>query len=177
MSLKYNVSSLLREAVGSAREYEIGDRVLVDEDEPRQEQVTGTVSLLRTDHGVLVEAHLGGVQRETCGRCLGEVEVPVRLDIEEEFFATVDGSTGTALPPPTDPEAFLLDTNHVLDLEEAMRQCWTAALPMRTLCRPDCRGLCPRCGHDLNEGACSCGPEEDERWSALRELVRSKGGT
>lgn len=177
MSLKYNVSLLLREAVGSTREYEIDDRVLVDEEEPRHEQVSGSVSLLRTDHGVLVEAHLEGVQREVCGRCLRDVEAPLRLDIEEEFFATVDESTGAALPPRDDPEAFLLDANHVLDLEEAVRQCWTAALPMRTLCQPDCRGLCPRCGHDLNEVACSCGPEEDERWSALRELVRNKEGT
>jgi uncharacterized protein len=62
-------------------------------------------------------------------------------------------------------------------LEDAVRQYWTAALSMQPLCQPDCKGLCPRCGRDRNAGACACEPEEDVRWSALRELAAKQEGS
>jgi uncharacterized protein len=37
-------------------------------------------------------------------------------------------------------------------------------------CRPDCKGLCPRCGANLNDGPCTCPPETDVRWDALKRL-------
>ena len=177
MSIQYNVSALLREPVGSTREYEVADDVLIDGAAPHHERVAGHASFLRTKHGVLVPAHLQGVQREQCSRCLQPLEVPVQLDLEEEFFARVDPTTGTSLPPPEEPEAFRIDPHHMLELDEAVRQYWALALPMQPLCRPDCLGLCPRCGRDLNQGACSCQPEADERWSALRELVIEREGS
>ena len=45
------------------------------------------------------------------------------------------------------------------------------AMPSRLLCRPDCAGLCQRCGKNLNEGPCECKPEGDPRWAALQELL------
>ncbi len=175
MPVQYNVATLLREPVGSTREYNIDSRIPIDGEKPYQ-RVTGHATLLRMKHGVLVTAQLQGVQSGQCSRCLREVDVPLRVEIEEEFFASVDPGTGTALPAPEDPEAFRIDDDLTLDLEDAVRQYWTAALPMQPLCRPDCRGLCPRCGKDWNQGACSCSPEEDERWSALRQLVKETEG-
>lgn len=176
MSVRYNVSELLREPVGSTQEYEVDGSVLIDDAGPREDRVIGHTTFLRTKDAVLVTAHLEGIQREACSRCLREMEVPVLLDIEEEFFASVDADTGADMPAPEDTEAFRIDAQHVLDLEEAVRQSWAAALPMQPLCHPDCRGLCPGCGQDLNQGDCGCPREEDERWSTLRELVREKEG-
>ena len=176
MSVQYNVSTLLREPIGATREYEVDDRVLVDDAAPRYERIVGHTSLLRTKDGVLVTAHLEGAETQVCSRCLRTLDVPVAVEIEEEFVATVD-ATGAPLPPPVDPEAFRLDARHTLDLEEAVRQYWMAALPMKPLCRADCRGLCSRCGKDLNDGACACEPEIDERWSALRQLVSEREGS
>jgi uncharacterized protein len=176
VSVRYNVSALLKEPVGSTREFEVDDQVLIDDTEPPQHRIAGRTRLLRTKDAVLVTAHLRGIQREPCSRCLRETDVPVQLEIEEEFFPSVDEESGAALPPPEDTDAFRIDAQHMLDLEEAVRQFWAAALPMQPLCDPDCRGLCSRCGQDLNVGACSCPPEEDERWSALRELVPEKKG-
>ena len=172
MSVQYNVSALVREPVGAVREHTIDTRVLVDDNEPRHERVVGHATLLRTKHGVFASADLEGLQHEPCSRCLRDVEVTMRMTIREEFFATVDANSDALLAPPEDPDAFRIDANHVLDLEEAIRQSWTVALPMQTLCRPECAGLCPRCGHDLNLGACSCGPDVDERWDGLRVLAQ-----
>jgi uncharacterized protein len=177
VSLLYNVSNLLREPIGSTREYDVDERVLVDMEEPRHERVAGYASLLRTKDGVLATARLRGEQPERCSRCLRAVAVPMQLEVEEEFFATVDVRTGAKLAKPGEPEAFLISSQQQLDLEEAVRQAWTLAMPMQPLCRPDCNGLCARCGKDLNEGACSCSQEEDDRWSPLRKLLVEMEGT
>ena len=175
--MQYNVSTLLKEPVGSTREYQVDSQVLVDGDRAHRQRVLGRAVFLRTKDGVLVRAHLEGAQSDQCSRCLQPLDLPMQLDIEEEFFASVDAVTGVRLPAPEDPEAFRIDSQHTLDLEETVRQYWAAALPMQALCRPDCRGLCPRCGQDLNQVACSCVPEEDERWSALRELAKELEGS
>ena len=58
-----------------------------------------------------------------------------------------------------------------IDLEEALRAELLLALPIAPLCRDDCKGLCARCGKDLNEGPCACPPEpKDDRWAALRSV-------
>ena len=177
MSLLYNVSTLLREPIGSTREFDVDERVLVDTEEPRHERVTGSVVLLRTKDGVLATARLHGEQPERCSRCLRQLAVPMRLDIEEEFIATVDVRTGAKLARPEEPEAFLISAQQQLDLEEVVRQAWALALPMQPLCRPDCKGLCARCGTDLNESVCTCSPEEDDRWSPLKKLLVEMEGT
>ena len=64
----------------------------------------------------------------------------------------------------------------VRDLDEALRQYRLTAMPIQVLCRPDCAGLCPRCGTDLNRGPHEC-PEEsvDERWAELGRLKQDEG--
>ncbi len=177
MSLRHNVATLLKEPVGATRAYDIDDRVLVDGEQPRHERVVGRAVFLRTKAGVFVTATLHGVQREPCSRCLADVDTPIDVELAEEYFTKVDPTTGSTLPAPEDPDAFTIDAHHELDLEDAVRQYWTAARAMQPLCRPDCRGLCPRCGQDLNLGPCSCVADDDARWSALRQLTVKREGS
>lgn len=177
MSTQYNVATLLEEPVGATREFEVDDGVLVDEGEPRLQRIVGRATLLRTKHGVLVTARLRGVQSDRCSRCLQELDIALEIDVEEEFLAGGNATPGSGRSTRAASEAFRIDAHHTLDLEEAVRQYWTTALPMQPVCRSDCRGLCSQCGEDLNKRACSCAPEEDERWSALRQLVRKTEGS
>jgi len=172
VSLQYNVSTLLKEPVGSTREYEIEDRALVNEDGPQLRDVAGATTFLRTNEGVLVSAEVQGLEQVKCSRCLREVEIPVALTFEEMFYPKSDIYSGAKLAEPEDQEAFRLNERWILDLEEPIRQFWTVALPMQPLCRADCRGLCPQCGQDWNESECACAPPADERWSALNALRR-----
>jgi uncharacterized protein len=56
-------------------------------------------------------------------------------------------------------------------LEDALREQVLLALPLRVICREDCKGLCPHCGKNLNLEQCSCSePIEDPRWSALKDI-------
>jgi uncharacterized protein len=58
-----------------------------------------------------------------------------------------------------------------LDLNELAREQILLSLPEQMFCREDCRGLCPACGKDLNDGECDCGSDEiDPRWAALKGL-------
>ncbi|HZQ22110.1 MAG TPA: DUF177 domain-containing protein [Terriglobales bacterium] len=56
-------------------------------------------------------------------------------------------------------------------LEDALREQVLLALPLKVICREDCKGLCPHCGKNLNAEQCSCAePLEDPRWSALKKI-------
>ena len=175
MSLQFNVSLLSQEEIGAVREHTVDCRILVS-DEPSHGLVTGVVALMRTNDGILATAQLTSEQAEQCSRCLEDMTVPLKLKVQEEFLLSVDPVSGSTLKPPDDPDTFSVSATHILDMDEAVRQTWTAALPIQPLCRPDCRGLCSGCGQNLNEGKCSCSPVPDERWGPLRELAQELKG-
>jgi uncharacterized protein len=174
MAVQFNVATLLREPVGATRSYAIDDDVPMQENgRIRKERVSGEAELLRTKDGVLVEARLRAHRHERCARCLRELELELPLEIEEEFYPIADIETGARVVAP-DSGAFRIDDHHILDLDDAIRQYATMSSPMQPLCRPDCKGLCPRCGRDWNEGPCDCHPEPDERWTALGQLLEER---
>lgn len=98
----------------------------------------------------------------SCRRCLAPVTVAVDQPIKVLFTEDegADDPASYAIPPGT----------MVLDLGEAVRQELILAVPNYVLCREGCRGMCPRCGADLNTGPCQCRPEADPRWAALEAL-------
>ena len=165
----FNVSGLLQEGIGATRSYPFEGAFEVDEGE--REQVAGDVEFLRTKSGILVRANLRLVEPQSCSRCLRPLEKMVAIDFEEEFIALVD-PRGIARPDEEyDGDTFTIDERHVLDLSEAVRQYREVSLEMQPLCRPDCRGLCPRCGSDLNLGECQCDQGAiDSRWDRLSAL-------
>jgi uncharacterized protein len=81
----------------------------------------------------------------------------------------VDIHTGALLHLPIQEEGnFPLDSDHVLHLEEAARQCVVVAFPLKPLCHDDCRGICAQCGTNLNDNPCQCQAEQvDPRWAPL----------
>jgi uncharacterized protein len=93
--------------------------------------------------------------------------------LEERFYPTVDVVTGMPLPRIDEDEVFAIDDHHLLNLTEAVRQRVLLDIPMATLCKEDCAGLCAQCGHDLNLGPCECQPEVDERLSILKTFLEN----
>lgn len=112
------------------------------------------------------------VAASECRRCLRPVAVAVRAEVGALF-----GRDSDALD---DPDAYVLEADaQEIDLRPAIREELILATPRFVLCREDCRGLCPRCGQDLNAGPCGCAPEPDARWSALaalRDKLRDQRG-
>jgi uncharacterized protein len=170
--MKINVAQLLKSPVGTVRTFDLEGRVKEVDDTGIPREVTGSGEVVRTNQGVLarVKAHLE--TREECSRCLTMFRNPIDIAFEEMFFPSVDVSTGAPLPPPPDPDPFYIDHNHVLDVEPAVRVYALVARPIQPLCREDCRGLCPTCGKDLNQGPCNCDEKSiDPRWASLRRLA------
>ena len=156
--MQINVAQQLKGAIGSERDYEVNGVIDVIGD-GKAVPVRGKVSLTRTDRAILVKGVLDSEVELTCSRCLSLFNCPLILNIEEEFFPTTDVNSGASLPLPDEPDHFTIDEQHVLDLTEALRQCSLLAIPMKPLCREDCAGLCPSCGHNLNQGPCNCPPQ------------------
>ncbi|MGI8552513.1 MAG: YceD family protein [Dehalococcoidia bacterium] len=168
--MEFNVAQLLRESIGSRRVYHVKDHVQAEKS--ATVDIEGQVVLLRTDRSILVTAELTTGEELSCSRCLALAQVPLALDIEEEYYPTVDVVSGATLPRPEEPAAFLIDAHHALVFDEAIRQHLVMAEPMQPLCRPDCAGLCPECGADRNGDPCHCQEEPiDARWTALRNLA------
>lgn len=172
--MRFNVAELLKSPIGAAKSCEVYEADVVLTDDGSQGPVEGTVSLLRTNAGILARATLRLRQPDVCSRCLVPLEVPLELHMEEEYQPTVDVLTGAARPRPEDPGTFLIDEHHILDLTEAVHQYRVLAAPMQPLCRPGCAGLCPVCGQNLNDTSCACPRDKyDPRWSALAKLTQS----
>jgi uncharacterized protein len=156
--MQVNVAQLLKGGIGSVRDCEV-DGVIDVTGDGKGSPVRGEISLTRTDRSILAKGVVDSEVELTCSRCLNLFNYPLTLNIEEEYFPTTDVISGASLSPSGDPDRLTIDEHHILDLTEALRQCALLAIPMKPLCREDCAGLCPDCGHNLNLGPCNCLPE------------------
>ena len=99
-----------------------------------------------------------------CDRCAADftrdVEIPVDVVLVEEF-SNEDSEDEWVFPLEAD----------AADLEEIVRTVFVLNMDSQLLCSPDCKGLCCRCGKNLNDGPCSCQKEIDPRFAALRQLL------
>jgi uncharacterized protein len=172
--MKFNVAQLLKAAPGASREYELDEDISgIDKDLDVSAPLVGTVRFLRLGEGILVTGLVKTRVRAPCRRCLADVQVPVELHLEEQFRPSIDIISGRPVPLEVgQEEATKTDERHMLDLTEVVRQNLILALPMSFQCKEECRGLCPVCGRNLNDGNCSCQPAEgDSRLSVLRDLL------
>ncbi len=172
--MQINVSQQLKGPVGSIRKYELSEVVDISNG---SNLVEGEIELTRTDRGILARGTLDTEVELTCGRCLRLFNVNLTFGIEEEYFPTIDIVTGAPLASPDEPDSFIIDEHNILDLTEAISQYALLAIPMKPLCHPDCAGLCPLCGANLNQAACGCQPPTDPGWSKLKELTLAENET
>jgi len=169
----------MREPSGSSRFFEVDEEFALM-NVGQSQRVRGTVELMRTDKGVWVSAKLDSEALCTCSRCLSDCRQPVRMTIEEECLPNgeSDIEAGVAVDKGGTEEKVGLDENHILDLTEAVRQYSALSMPMKPVCRDDCRGICFKCGANLNETSCQCDlTARDARWGPLLDLQASPEST
>ena len=123
---------------------------------------SGTV---RNTVGVLmmkgsIQTRLYGV----CDRCASEFERDIEFPIDVVLV------TELANEDNEDEWVFPLEGDSA-DLEDIVRTVFVLNMDSKLLCEPDCKGLCCRCGKNLNEGPCNCQKELDPRFAALRQLL------
>lgn len=100
-----------------------------------------------------------------CARCLEPVKTSVELLFDREFELNDEGDEGEGL----DREPYISGYN--LDVDELVFNELMLSLPMKVLCMEDCKGICNRCGTNLNYSTCTCDTGElDPRMSVFQEV-------
>jgi uncharacterized protein len=121
---------------------------------------------------IRLRANYKGEFEILCARCVE----PVAQTLEGEFDlvfrpSAADGEGGEHAITPDETEIGYYEESGLL-LEDVVREQVLLSLPGRTLCKPDCKGLCPRCGQNQNLATCSCEQTpSDPRWNALAGLA------
>ena len=174
-SMIFNVAQLMKAPVGTSlvNDFDDEDNQL-DNDIKLIGPLKGHARMQRTNQGLLVDGWVELTLELSCNRCLKVYEQPMHVNFEEQFYPTVDVVSGLPLAPFDEEEVFPIDDHHLGDLTEVIRQNVLIALPMVTICREDCKGLCSQCGKDLNLGPCECEPEVDTRLSVLQKLLETE---
>jgi uncharacterized protein len=134
--------------------------------------VRAEMHLERSGRGVVIGGSFVGGVSLICGRCLEPFpfEAQDRFDLYCEMPIPRPAEEERALAP-DELDVTYLEDGHI-NTDELLRENLLLSLPLQPLCRDDCRGLCPRCGANLNQGPCGCEPPPaDPRMDALRKLL------
>jgi len=120
---------------------------------------------------IRLKGSFSGAFQVPCARCVEPVQVPLAADFDLIFrpLGVDAGASERSISAPETEIGYYQEDS--LLLEDVLREQVLLSLPVRTLCKPDCKGLCPRCGKNRNLEACNCeeGPA-DPRWQALSGL-------
>jgi len=160
--LLINAAELLRRP-GTERRIElestVGELGIVDPRFDADAEVDIRLRLESLTDGIVVDGELSVPWSDSCRRCLARATGDVVCEVHELYQHVI-----------TDPDAFEIVGDQI-DLRRMVSENILLEAPIAPLCRPDCAGLCPTCGIDLNVDSCDCVTTEiDPRWQALSQL-------
>ncbi|MCC7359913.1 MAG: DUF177 domain-containing protein [Anaerolineales bacterium] len=161
--LRLNVGFVLKEGIGYSRDFPFDEAAVTVADDLTVSDLRGNVNLTRTPQGLYAQGLLRAKVAQSCARCLADMQQPVTSRLGELYHYP---------PESAPPDSLTVGDDHYLDLTPTVREEFLLSIPMQPLCRPDCRGLCPQCGANWNDGPCDCPAEDrDPRWSGLLDLL------
>ena len=160
---RLNVGFIVHQEVGYKREFPFEfEQVQVSKDLDLRDFM-GAASIGRTQQGLILQGKFSAQITLERVRCLNEFEKQLNFDLTE-LYAFSEKSI-------TDSELLLPDDAHI-DLQPLIREYALLDIPIKPICKPTCKGLCPVCGEDLN--LVDCGHKdtpEDSPFSALKDLL------
>lgn len=124
---------------------------------PQDAPLEGDLTLESVLEGIYVTGSVAGRMAFRCARCLKGFEQDFDVSMQELFVREAG---------PDDD--YTLEPDLRLDPEPMVRDAVVLGMPFSPLCRPDCLGLCERCGGDRNLGECTCTEPVDPRWAGLK---------
>ena len=131
---------------------------------PVSEPVLAQGTVRNTAGVLMMEGKVRTTIHGICDRCAGE------FDRKVEFPIDVVLVTELASEENEDEWVFPLEGDSA-DLDDIVRTVFVLNLDSKLLCKEDCKGLCPKCGKNLNDGPCNCQKELDPRFAALKQLL------
>lgn len=129
-----------------------------------------SLTVIKTQDKLTCQAQMFALAQPECARCLKLFSARLKTEIS---FVLDQGEQALRNEFEDDDYEFLPKSQAGYDLTPRVREALLLAVPMRFLCTPDCKGLCPHCGINLNMQACTHSQEEvDPRWGALQRLLK-----
>lgn len=150
--LRLNVGYLYNKLIGTIREKQVDfDQITIDE--VFTKDLRSVVRLSRTREGLLMQVDGDAEIKTICVDCLEEFFLPVHFEFEElyEFPSRQREETDLILP-----------ADGYIDLSQLYREYLILAIPIRCICKEDCKGLCEVCGANLNKTSCEHHPVNEQ---------------
>jgi uncharacterized protein len=142
--MRLNVGYLFNKSIGTSRQIPVNFATLKIDDLSLRD-LQSNIKISRTREGLLLQVKVKAEVDTTCGRCLDDFYMPVSSEFEELYQFPSRHREETDLVVPQDG---------FIDLEPLYREYLFLAIPIKRLCKPDCKGLCTICGAKLNDTTC-----------------------
>ena len=133
---------------------------------PVTEPVVGEGTIRNTAGVLLLRGKVTTTIHGICDRCAAPFDRAMEIPLEATLVTEFSNDDGEE-----DAWTFLLEGNCV-DLDDVVNTAFVLNMDSKLLCRDDCKGLCFRCGKNLNSGPCDCKPEVDSRLAVLQQLLQ-----
>jgi uncharacterized protein len=161
--LRLNVGFIAHQTIGYSRSFDFNIPSIHIPPDLSLRNLVGSAQITRTAQGLLVQTRLQANMNAECSRCLADFEQPLRIGFSELYAFNKKSITESGL---------ILPENGFINLASLVREYMFLEVPINPLCRPDCKGLCPECGANLNEADCGHTPATgDSRFDILKALL------
>lgn len=129
------------------------------------------VTATNTGKSFLVNGQVNSELLLRCSRCINYFSYKINGEFGAEYYPQPKGEVDT----PEEEKHYY--SGDLIDLQDVVLESILLEIPMKALCSEKCKGLCPKCGTNLNEGQCDCSLEEiDPRLEVLQKLLQSNSG-
>jgi len=130
------------------------------------------VVLSKFDNQIILDAETEITANLICDRCADEFHSVIKSNFRNVYLFRVNIKDDEG---EKEDVVFIHPDTDKIDLDKDIRDYAVLAVPMKNLCSEDCKGLCPKCGKNINEGPCNCNEEEiDPRWEPIQKLKSKK---
>ena len=141
----------------------VGEQLTLDRETTFGETPVHIHGVIRNTAGVVYsEATIETELHTVCDRCACDVVRPLKVPFVHTFVPEVQNE---------DTDDYIVLPDLVLDLDALAEEDVVLNLPSKVLCKEDCKGLCPQCGKNLNDGPCDCKEPVDPRLAGLLDLL------
>jgi uncharacterized protein len=161
--LRLNLGFLINATIGTSRDFDFDFESIRLGDDLTLQKMEGTARFSRTPQGLLLQGEFKAEMELECVRCLDPFIQPLSWSFTDLFAFDRRNMTDSGLLVPEEGQ---------IDLEPLLREYALLEIPISPVCKPDCKGLCPVCGENLNRVDCGHRSEPDSPLSALNDFLK-----
>lgn len=161
--LRLNIGFLINSTIGASRDFPFDIKKMLLGGDLSVQNLSGKARFSRTPQGLLLQGEFSLSVGLSCVRCLDDFEQQFHVSFTELYAFDKKNMSESNLLVPEDGQ---------IDLEPLLREYSFLEIPINPICKPECKGLCPVCGENLNLKDCGHHPESESPFSVLKDLLK-----